>query len=164
MARAWLEYGGVTADLIKLLKFRYKKDILPMLVDFLLRAYEDQYKEISFDLIMPVPLHWMRLRYREFNQSELLATALGGTVGVDVELEALCRIRRTPPQAQQSRDKRYSNVRGAFDVVVPEAVHGKSILMVDDVYTTGTTVNECARVLKLAGASRVYILTIARAL
>lgn len=163
MARACLEYGSVTSDLIKLLKFRYKKDVLPLLVEFLLRAFEDHYKGHPFDLIVPVPLHWTRLRYREFNQSELLASALGGTLGMDVELEALCRIRRTPPQALQRRERRYANVREAFEVVVPAAVERKSILMVDDVYTTGTTVNECARVLKLAGASKVCVLTVARA-
>jgi len=88
-ARARLEYEGVTAELIKLLKYRYKKDILPLLVDYMLQAYEEYYKDEPFEVVIPVPLHWTRLRNREFNQAELLACALGGTIGLEVDLRNL---------------------------------------------------------------------------
>jgi ComF family protein len=117
----------------------------------------------SFDSIMPVPLHRTRLKHRGFNQSVLLAHACAERTGVPLALDNLVRVRETRPQVELKPDEREKNVADAFGVKRAEAVNGKSILLIDDVYTTGATLNACAAALKSAGASGVVALTLARA-
>ena len=111
---------------------------------------------------MPVPLHRLRLRHRGFNQAALLARRLGSTLRISVDCSSLTRPRWTEPQTGLNRRQRADNVKGAFNVSSPEKVQGKSILLLDDVLTTGETVNQCVRVLKKAGARQVVVLTVAR--
>jgi ComF family protein len=115
-----------------------------------------------FDAIVPVPLHASRYRSRGFNQSERLARALAGPLGCPLSTDALARVRKTPTQTALGRTERQRNVQGVFEARNPAAVAGKSILLVDDVLTTMSTVNECARVLRNAGARRVAVLGLAR--
>jgi len=115
---------------------------------------------VSKKILVPVPLHKSRLRFRGFNQSELLVRALAEITGFKVET-AIERIKKTKPQINLNRDKRESNIEGAFKVKQDNFVSGKEILLVDDVATTGATLNECARVLKQAGASSVWALVLA---
>lgn len=117
----------------------------------------------SYDCLIPVPLHQQREKERGFNQALLLAEALSRCFGVPVERKALVRSRSTNPQ-EGNRKAREENVGGAFQVVRPERVVGRRILLVDDVYTTGATVNECAKVLVKAGAEEVAVYTLARVL
>ena len=114
------------------------------------------------DLILPVPLHRRRLRQRGFNQALLLARALYAPWRSRLHPDLLRRIRWTEPQINLTGDDRRRNVRRAFAVPRPEKVEGRRVLLVDDVFTTGATVNECARVLKRAGAESVHVLTLAR--
>ena len=114
------------------------------------------------DLIVPVPLHPRRLRGRGFNQALLLAQCFFPHYRARIYPELLARIRHTAPQSGQSGRARRRNLRGAFMVTTPSAVKGKSILLVDDVLTTGTTVNECAAVLRTAGATEIQVFTLAR--
>ena len=114
------------------------------------------------DLIVPVPLHPKRLRWRGFNQSLLLARQVSRLYEVPVDAFVLCRDRETAPQTQLTEDERRKNVRGAFAVRPVKSLKGKSLLLVDDVYTSGATVNECSRVLIRGGAKEVYVLTLAR--
>jgi len=114
------------------------------------------------DMITPVPLHPWRLWTRRYNQSALLALALGKATRIRVIPDLLRRTRATPSQAGRNRDQRRTNVRRAFAVRRPETVKDANILLIDDVYTTGATVAECARVLLAAGAARVDVLTLAR--
>lgn len=114
------------------------------------------------DLIVPVPLHYRRLWQRRFNQSAILGEALAKRTGIDFLPDALLRQRHTEKQKGLSRKERHENVRGAFAVNENAALRDKTIVLVDDVYTSGATLNECARVLKKAGAAQVYVLTIAR--
>jgi ComF family protein len=116
-----------------------------------------------FDLIVPVPLHPKRLRWRAFNQSLLLAREIGRAYRVPADPFVLRRDRPTPPQTQLPEDERRRNVRGVFSLNPDRPVEGKSILLVDDVYTSGATVNECSRVLKRGGAREVFVVTLARA-
>lgn len=116
------------------------------------------------DLIIPVPLHVKRLRQRGFNQSVLLGNVLAHEWRVPLCRRNLCRIRWTDPQIGLSAEERVSNVRGAFAVTNPALVKGKRVLLLDDVYTTGSTVAECARALNKAGARAVTVVTVARAL
>jgi ComF family protein len=115
------------------------------------------------DFIVPVPLHPKRLRWRAFNQSLLLAREIGRACRVPVDPFVLRRDRATPPQTQLPEDERRKNVRRAFSVNAERSVDGKNILLVDDVYTSGATVNECSRVFKRAGAREVFVVTLARA-
>jgi len=116
------------------------------------------------DLIVPVPLHRQRLRWRGFNQSALLARALAIRRRRPLDVLALARVRPTPPQVGLGEADRRHNVAGAFVVRGAGVFRHRSILLVDDVMTTGATVDECARVLRRAGARRVDVLVLARAL
>lgn len=119
--------------------------------------------EQSYDLIIPVPLHTERLRWRGFNQSLLLAQAIGLKKHSCVHPFLLERTRPTVPQTQLNEKARQANVRGAFTVSAPDQLQGKTVLLIDDVYTSGSTVNECARVLRRSGAAAVDVFTVARA-
>lgn len=114
------------------------------------------------DVIVAVPLHATRLRERGFNQSLLLARHAGPAMGIPVEPQALRRVRRTEQQAHLDPLARQENVRGAF-IAQPQLAGGKTIVLVDDVFTTGATLSECASALYQAGARSVIALTLARA-
>jgi ComF family protein len=113
------------------------------------------------DVLMPVPLHPDKLREREFNQSLLLADRLGRLLQRPVSCRDLVRTRQTVPQTELRRAGRLKNLRRAFLVPVPQRVASKRILLIDDVLTTGTTVNECAKALRRAGSADVYVATLA---
>jgi ComF family protein len=117
----------------------------------------------DIDNIIPVPLHVTRLRQRGFNQSLILAHELSNTFSLPLLFDNLERVRQTRPQVELSGSERIKNVAGAFSLRRPDEMRDRDVLLIDDVYTTGATLNECARVLKDAGASRVTALTIARA-
>jgi ComF family protein len=117
---------------------------------------------LSVDVIMPVPLHPQRLREREFNQSLLLADRLGRHLNLPVVSANLVRRVPSPPQTSLSRKERLRSLRNAFGVRNPERISGKRVLLIDDVFTTGSTVNECARALRKAGSDDVSVLTLAR--
>jgi len=119
-------------------------------------------------LVVPVPLHASKIKQRGFNQSELMARALVKQKPLDMQLELapklLIRKRPTDSQTGLTRHQRIINLRGAFGALSPNVISGRNILLVDDVYTTGTTVSECARVLRRAGAEKVWVATVARVL
>jgi ComF family protein len=114
-------------------------------------------------MIVPVPLHARRLRSRGFNQAVLLGEVLARQWHLPLARQALKRIRWTEPQISLSAEERRVNVKGAFAVPDIAAVMGKHVLLLDDVFTTGSTVEECSRVLKRSGAAAVTVITIARA-
>jgi ComF family protein len=123
-------------------------------------------------LLLPVPLHAGKLRQRGFNQAELIARVALGRLEKDPATAGRLRLlddvmeRRRPTESQTglTRHQRRENIQGAFRVVRPEAIAARPVVLVDDVYTTGTTVGECARVLRRSGAARVYVATVARVL
>lgn len=117
-------------------------------------------QEVS--LIMPVPLHPRRLRTRGFNQSKLLAEFVSEELGARLDFLTLRRVKDTVPQTGLGKDERRKNVRRAFTLKEPDRVSGRTVLVVDDVATTGNTLNECARVLLKAGAEKVLALVVAR--
>jgi ComF family protein len=118
----------------------------------------------DYDLVIPVPLHWRRLWWRGFNQAALLAGEVARRLNLPLETTAMTRRRFTTPQTSQHHDERVRNVRRAFTVTKPELIKNRRVLIVDDVMTTGATVDECARVLTAAGATRVDVFTLARVL
>lgn len=158
--RAWAfgEYEGALRQLIHLFKYQKIEPLKLPLGQFLDQAVPP---EEHFDYLVPVPLHWRRLWLRGFNQSELLAQVLGKRRGIPV-LRALRRWRAGRPQAELSDAERRHNVQGAFEVRRREEVSGRSLLLVDDVLTTGATSRACALALRQAGARRVCVAAVAR--
>ncbi len=118
----------------------------------------------TYDVVIPVPLHRTRLLWRGFNQAALLGAALARRLNCPLDVVTLARVHSTPPQTARDRAARRRNVRGAFAVRRPSCVAGRRVLLVDDVMTTGATADECARVLRAAGARRIDVLTLARVL
>jgi len=113
------------------------------------------------DLIIPVPLHKRRLHWRGFNQSELLAKSIGLTITIDSE--SLIRKKYTTSQVKvKSKEKRINNLKNAFEIIDETNIKNKTILLIDDVITTGTTISECAQTLKNAGARKVTAIVLAR--
>jgi len=114
-----------------------------------------------FDWVVPVPLHSTRLRERGFNQSELLASHISSHYQIPLLNKNLQRLRHTPNQARLKKKERWTNIRGAFKIVNSSLFKNSSVVLVDDLFTTGATVSEAARTLKEAGARRVEIVTLA---
>lgn len=152
-------YEKPLAEAIHLFKFSKKTRWSRPLGQLLLKKRSEF---CGMERIIPVPLHPKRLREREFNQSLLLARELSHATGIPLQIDTLQRVHWTRPQIGLNGDERRKNVRKAFEVKHPQQVQDRNILLVDDVFTTGATVNECARVLKRAGAKTVNVLTLAR--
>ncbi len=116
----------------------------------------------EIDVIVPVPLHPVKMRERQFNQSEHLAALLAGKMNKSVVKDRVRRVKYTAPQTELNRDQRLRNVRGAFLVGKNADFKGMAVLLVDDVLTTGATLHECAKAIKDAGAKKVVALALAR--
>jgi ComF family protein len=157
-ARAAAIYEGPVATAIKRFKFARQMAYLPVLQHWLKQPRCRELVEEA-DLLIPVPLHRRRLQSRGFNQALLLARAFPEA---QVGRETLARVRYTVPQVGLNPKERRDNVHRAFAVPRPQEVKGMNVLLVDDLFTTGATVRECARVLRRAGARRVEVLTVAR--
>jgi ComF family protein len=150
-------------EAIHLLKYR-KKTSLARPLSTLARETFFQFWDVDgIDLLVSVPLHVKRLRERGFNQAQLLIRRWAKQDGIPFDGLTLFRSRWTEPQTSLSRMERQKNIKGAFSVRHPEKIKGRRVLLVDDVYTTGATVNECARVLMKTSAEFVDVLTLARA-
>ncbi len=158
------EYKGALRGLIHLLKYEGVRPVAVPLAEMLAEAITDLGLDAS-PVLVPVPLHKARRHDRGFNQAELIARAASKYFEQKLAIapEALVRRRETISQVGLSREERIENMRDAFRVADPRAVRGRNVILVDDVMTTGTTLSECARVLKAAGAERVWAVTVARA-
>jgi len=163
-ARSAVLHEGIIRTRIHQFKFGAQIEWVPSLVELLEIAYAG-WGLPEPDVIVPVPLHLKRLKERGFNQSGLLAGELARKLRVPVSFDAIIRKNRTQPQTRLNRRERLKNVKSAFELAGVQRVRGRRILLVDDVFTTGTTLSECARVLKRkGGASEVYAVTVTRAL
>jgi ComF family protein len=162
-ARSAVHHAGVVRRRIHQMKFGGQLHWVPPLADLLVTLYRRKASPFA-DVIFPVPLHLKRLRQRGFNQSGLLAKVLGRRVGLPVRYDVLVRKFWTEPQTRLNRVQRLANVKDAFHVPDSGTVKGRRVVIIDDVYTTGTTLNECAKTLKSAGAAAVHALTVCRAL
>lgn len=168
-ARSATLHAGAVRDAVHGLKFGAEFHCAPILSEILLHALRGGRSESLIHLpadsiFVPVPLHIRRLRQRGFNQSGLLAKFLGSALGFPVRFDILHRDRWTEPQTRLSRNERLVNLRRAFAAKLPAEVRRRPIVLVDDVFTTGTTITECARILKQEGASEVHALTVSRSL
>ncbi len=154
-ARSFGLYEDTLKKAINLLKFYGIKRLSKPLSEKIL-----QMKLPYVDLVIPVPLHKKRLRQREFNQSALLAKHIAKRMGIPLMLDSLIRSRNTMPQVGLNTKERKRNIRKAFEIRDMEFIKGKSVMLVDDVYTTGATIRECSGILKKAGAREIYAITI----
>lgn len=157
-------YDDDVQKIIHELKYHGKKSLaLPIGQEMVqLIASNKAYREA--DLITPVPLHKTRFRERGFNQSQLIAKAIAAELGKPVVADAIRRVRYTRPQSKLGAEERKQNVAGAFTIVDGERLGGKTIILVDDVFTTGSTLRACAQVLHAAKASKILVITAARAI
>jgi competence protein ComFC len=153
---------GVARELIHKFKYERKRYLRIPLARWLGETLNDPRilaKEVH--AFVPVPLHPTRKREREFNQAEELSALLSQATGIP-SVNALRRVRYTTTQTRLSREERMENLRGAFHARHTDEVNGRDIVLVDDVFTTGSTVEECSRVLRQAGAASVRVITVAR--
>ena len=153
-------YDSALREAIHRVKFDGERTLGRCLGRWLARTLPGETAEA--DLIVPVPLHPRRARERGYNQSELLSEALAAASGIPHGVRLLAKISPTRSQATLGRQDRRRNLRGTFSLARREEASRKRILLVDDIYTTGATVEECARVLRRGGAKSVKVVTLAR--
>jgi ComF family protein len=161
--RSALRFDDGSKHLVHLLKYYDQPTLLPLMTRWMRLAASDFLSEPN-TLIVPVPLHPLRMLKRKYNQSALLAQRLAKDSETPLLLDGLKRIRHKPPQASLSRSERLKNTRGVFAVNPKRQtqIADKTIILVDDVMTTGATLNACAKMLKAGGAKQVYAVTLAR--
>lgn len=160
--RSYGIYEGTLRDLIH--KFKYRnKDYLYRLLGGLLIEVVQRHKELlKIDYIVPVPMHWFKKLRRGYNQTELLAGYLASYYNIPILLKNLNRTKLKSPQIKLKEEQRFENIKNCFNVRDGKVIKGKDILLIDDVCTTGATINECSRILRKAGANRVYAITLAK--
>jgi ComF family protein len=161
-ARAAVRYDDVARTLVHALKYQDRTDLAPAMGRWMARAGHELLGEAN--VLVPVPLHWKRGWSRRYNQSGALARVIEQQTGVKVTSEALRRVRPTQQQIGLSRSERASNVQGAFKVATPRQseIAGRRVVLIDDVLTSGATVDACARALLRAKAASVDVLVFAR--
>lgn len=162
-ARGTMPFEGIGKTIVERLKYHGREEYARIMAGRMFLLLEHEFPGVQVDRVIPVPLHRTRQRERGFNQSAILAECLGHYIRVPSTPDLLRRHIATPSQTRLTRTQRAKNIRGAFSCVGGSAA-GERLLLVDDVYTTGATLNECARLLMLeAGALQVYCLSFARA-
>jgi ComF family protein len=154
-------YGGAVARAITRCKYQRRPDLTRPLGDLLWRAVEPHARALGGALVVPVPLHPARLAERGFNQSALLARRVAHRLGAPIAPLALARTTDTAHQANLDRVSRLANVRAAFRVRAPARIAGRLVLLVDDVRTTGATLDACVSAVALAGAARIVTAVVA---
>ena len=156
---ALLNYDEAARASMVQIKYKNKREYLDFYGAAMAVRYEKAIRRMQVDAVVPIPVHRSRLRRRGFNQAEILAEIIGERLGIPVEPGCLVRTKRTLPQKELSAADRLKNLSGAFRAgKIPETV--KTVLLVDDIYTTGSTIEACSRALKRAGIERVYFAVI----
>jgi len=164
LARSATPFFGSIRECIHLFKYSKKMGLSKPLGDLMLKALFSFWPDLEIDLILPVPLHPDKEDSRGFNQAHLLSKQISKGLNLPVVRGNLQRIVNTASQTSLSPKERLKNVKGAFKIKRPEALAKKKILLIDDVFTTGATVEECSRILKAAGVKEINVFTLARAI
>lgn len=158
---AWV-FGPQVRALVHAFKYADQTYLADFLAEYMAQKWALYPELAQAQLLLPVPLHPRKQKARGYNQSELLARQLGEKCHLPVDSCSLVRVRNTPSQTGFGREGRLQNMSGAFACVRPGAVQGKIVLLIDDVATTGATLEGCAEALKAAGAKKVMAYTLAR--
>jgi ComF family protein len=161
-ARAVGLYQGTLRDIIHAMKYQCIYGLVRPLAGLLYAQFAWHWGSEKPAALVPIPLHRSKLRQREFDQALALACCLSASTGIPLWADVLVRHRATVSQVGLAAARRRQNVRGAFSLRAPHTCAGKAVLLIDDVYTTGATIRECARLLQQAGASWVGVYTLAR--
>jgi len=159
MAMYRFKKGGKIQHMLHHLKY----DNMTQIGEVLGKRYGMMLREanLQFDLVIPVPLHKDRLKERGYNQSQSFADGLADALSIKCNSTCIIRQKKTETQVQKTKQARWDNLQGAFQVISPDVIHGKKILLVDDVITTGATLSTCAISLLSEGAEEVSVATIA---
>lgn len=156
---ALLNYNAAASRSMSAIKYKGRREYLDFYSQAACRRFARALGRIPLDVLVPVPVHPSRRRSRGFNQAEILAEKVGRQLGIPVCPNGLKRVKKTLPQKELNQEERLLNLRQAFAPgALPEGA--KTVLLVDDIYTTGSTVEACARVLRAMGAEKVYGLTL----
>jgi len=163
-AKSAFAYLSPIVELVNRYKFNGATYLTDDFADALERSFRRKHAAAAVDVVVPVPLHPNRLRTRGYNQSGLLAAAFAARLGRRCDETSFARIRDTEHQSRSTGDERRENLKGAFRVVDPAPIRGRTVVLVDDVMTTGATVEECTEALRAGGAYRVIPFVLAKAL
>lgn len=156
---ALLNYNAAASRSMAAIKYKGRREYLDFYSEAACRRFARQFARICPDGIVPVPIHSSRMRTRGFNQAELLADRLGKHLGIPVYPDGLKRVKKTLPQKELNQEARFKNLQQAF---MPGQLppHVKTVLLADDIYTTGSTMEACSRALKAMGVEQIYGLTL----
>jgi len=162
-ARSLGVYSSVLKELIHFFKYQNQPGAIEEVESLLQKYFQEEGCGLEGFLVVSVPLHFRKLKARGFDQSYVLAHSVSRILGLPLLERPLERVRDTPSQARKNRKERMENIKGAFNIVSPDLLEGEKILVVDDVFTTGATVNEVSKTLKRGKAGEVRVFTLARA-
>jgi ComF family protein len=162
LARSALRYRGPVKQAIHVMKYEGGLHLAAEWLPWLLACLRVHCPGVNYDVTVPVPMNVRRERERSYNQARLLAAGVAEALSLPLDAGALARLRETGTQTRLTIAERRVNVFGAFGVPCRDRVRGRRVLLVDDVMTTGATVNECSKALRDAGAASVHVLTVAR--
>lgn len=155
-------YQGIIRRIILKYKFQEESYLYKTFVNFLLKN-ENFFKKIEkYDTIVPVPISKKRLKSRGYNQSELIAKEISYNSNLTLETECLYKVRNIVEQSKLNKEERLKNIQGVYELVSKEKLYKKKILLIDDIFTTGSTVNECAKVLRNASPRKIGVFTLAK--
>ncbi len=156
------EKKSVVANLLHELKFMRRKELAePIGEELGTELMNSPYLPDKIDMIIPVPLHPKRLKWRGFNQSEEIAKHLAPIINSQVARDVITRVQETETQSRKSLSERWTNISGAFQLMHPETIKNKTIMILDDVITTGTTIAHCLRTLENGNPKSIYVVSVA---
>ncbi|NMA85457.1 MAG: ComF family protein [Epulopiscium sp.] len=158
-----LAYEGMVQNALYRFKYGGHREYGKSFASLVIPYAKEHLTGLPIDLLIPVPLHPKRQKKRGYNQAEEIGKELAKKLGIPLETNVLSRIKNTPPQSKLSPRARQNNMKEAFSVVDFSKVKGKVILIIDDIYTTGSTMEACKQELLHCGAKKVYLLTISKA-
>lgn len=157
--RALINYNDAAKDSMVKIKYKNKREYIDFYTEAICRRYGKQIARMRADVLVPVPVHPSRMKTRGYNQAELLARGIGRSLGIPVRSDLLRRSRKTAPQKELNPAERLKNLEQAFEAEGNFAGI-ETVILIDDIYTTGSTIEACTRALKRAGVKTVYFLTI----
>ena len=155
-------YQGIIRRIILKYKFQEEAYLYKTFVNFLLKNENFFEKIEKYDTIVPVPISKKRKKKRGYNQSELLAKEIAYNTNLVLEKESLYKIKDIVEQSKLNKENRFKNIQGVYELVSKEKLYKKKILLIDDIFTTGSTVNECSKVLRNAKPNKIGVLTLAK--